>query len=227
MADLLTGGPGDAPLLDAATVVLVRDGATGLECLMLRKTSGQAFGGLWVFPGGRVEADDGPGYDGARAAAVREAEEETGLVIGATDLVPIAHWTPPLEAPRRYATWFFLAPLPAGAAEVVVDGGEIGDHVWTNPAAALARHRAREIDLLPPTWVTLHGIESAADMAAALATARAAEVDYYTTRMLRDQGLMVSVWAPDAGYESGDLSVPGARHRLWMDPAGWRYERTT
>ena len=69
MADLLTGGPGDAPLLDAATVVLVRDGATGLECLMLRKTSGQAFGGLWVFPGGRVEEDDGPGYDGARAVA--------------------------------------------------------------------------------------------------------------------------------------------------------------
>ena len=112
----VTGGSGEEPMHDAATVVLVRDGAEGLECLMLRKTSGQAFGGLWVFAGGRVEPGDGSGLDGARAAAVREALEETGLVVDPADLVPISHWTPPVEAPRRYATWFFLAALPPGAA---------------------------------------------------------------------------------------------------------------
>lgn len=225
-AEHLTGGGGEGPVHDAATVVLVRDGAAGLECLMLRKTSGQAFGGLWVFAGGRVEERDGTGLSGARAAAVREAAEETGLVIAAPDLVPIAHWTPPVDAPRRYATWFFLAPLPPGSADVVVDGGEIGDHVWTTPAAAHARLAAGEISLLPPTWVTLDRLVPFPDVASALAAARASEIDYFTTRTARLDDMLVMLWAPDAGYASGDPAVAGARHRLVMDPAGWRYERS-
>jgi 8-oxo-dGTP pyrophosphatase MutT (NUDIX family) len=225
MADLLTGGEGGATLHDAATVVLVRDGAGGLECLMLRKTSGQVFGGLWVFPGGRVEEADGSGLHGARRAAVREAQEETGLVVAAADLVPIAHWTPPLEAPRRYATWFFLAPLPPGSADVVVDGGEIGDHVWTSPATALARQREREIDLLPPTWVTLDRLAAGGDVASAVVAARESEIEYFFTRMARQGSTLVTIWAPDAAYETGELDSPGPRHRLVMDPAGWTYER--
>ena len=226
MEQLLKGGTGGAPVHDAATVVLVRDTAGGLECLMLRKTRGQAFGGMWVFPGGRVEAGDGTGLAGARAAAVREAAEETGLVLGAGDLVPFAHWMPPAEAPRRYATWFFLAGLPEGAAEVIVDGGEIGDHVWTRPAAALDRHRAGEIDLVPPTWMTLRRIAGLPDVAAALADVAAAEVVRFATRVADSDGTLVTLWAPDAAYETGDLAAPGPRHRLVMDPAGWRYERS-
>lgn len=220
------GGAGQAPVHDAATVVLLRDAPGGPECLMLRKTRGQAFGGLWVFPGGRVEAVDGSGLEGARAAAVREAAEETGLVLSGAELEPFAHWMPPPEAPRRYATWFFLAGLPGGAAEVVVDGGEIGDHVWTTPEAAMARHAAGEIDLVPPTWVTLHRVAGRRDVAAALADVRAGQVERYSTRMVDDGGVLVSVWEPDAAYHSHDLAAPGPRHRLAMDPAGWRYERS-
>jgi 8-oxo-dGTP pyrophosphatase MutT (NUDIX family) len=226
MVDLLTGGPSEAPVEDAATVVLVRDTDAGLECLMLRKTQGQAFGGLWVFPGGRVEAADGVGLDGARVAAVREAAEETGLVLDPDSLVPFAHWNPPVQAPRRYATWFFLAPLPEGAADVVVDGGEIGDHVWTTPAAAIERHRTGEVELLPPTWVSLRRVVDLRDVAAAVADVAAGRVDHFSTRVADADGVLVTMWEPDAGYESGDLAARGARHRLVMDPAGWRYERT-
>jgi len=226
MVELLTGGAGETPVHDAATVVLVRDGASGLECLMLRKTKGQAFGGLWVFPGGRVEDGDGTGLEGARAAAVREAEEETGLVLTAADLVPFAHWNPPAEAPRRYATWFFLGALSEGAADVVVDGGEIGDHVWTTPAAAIERHAAGEIDLLPPTWVSLRRIADLPDVDAALAAVRAGTVDHFSTHIADLDGVLVCMWEPDAAYETGDLAAPGPRHRLAMDPAGWRFERS-
>ena len=49
---------GDTPAMPAATVVVLRDGADGPETLMLRKNSKIAFGGMWVFPGGKVDAED-------------------------------------------------------------------------------------------------------------------------------------------------------------------------
>src|SRR5262245_65278263 len=107
----------------AATVVLLRDGASGLETLMLRKNSRLAFGGMWVFPGGRIDdADrvaDADELAAAANAAVREAAEEAGLVVPPSGLIPFSHWTPPLMAPKRFLTWFFLAPAPETA--VVID----------------------------------------------------------------------------------------------------------
>jgi 8-oxo-dGTP pyrophosphatase MutT (NUDIX family) len=232
VTDLLTGA-GEGPVFAAATVVLLRDGAPGLECLMLRKTQGQSFGGAWVFPGGRVEDVDGTGYDGARRAAVREAEEETRLRIDADSLVPLSHWTPPPQAPKRFATWFFVAPMPDGASEVVVDGSEIGDHVWTTPAAALASQSRGEVELLPPTWVSLHQLAGHDDVAAALAAVVARPTETYQTRIVgAGGGVLVSLWHPDAAYparatdDPGPLDAPGPRHRLYMDPAGWRFERS-
>ena len=85
----MASGTGDpTPAIPAATVILLRDAADGIETLMLRRNSKLAFGGMWVFPGGRVEESDGAGLDdefaAARRAAVREAEEESGLVARAS-----------------------------------------------------------------------------------------------------------------------------------------------
>ena len=59
------------PAIPAATVVVVRDGELGVETLMLRKSPGIGFGGMWVFPGGRIEAADADSGDEARSAAAR------------------------------------------------------------------------------------------------------------------------------------------------------------
>lgn len=232
MTDLLSGR-GEGQVFAAATVVLLRDGVPGVECLMLRKTQGQSFGGAWVFPGGRVEDVDGSGFDGARRAAVREAEEETGLRIDVDSLVPLSHWSPPPQAPKRFATWFFVAPMPDDADEVVVDGGEIGDHVWTTPVAALAAQSRGEVEMLPPTWVSLHHLSDHHDVASALAAVAARPTETYQTRIVGlGGGVLVSLWHPDAAYparvtdDPGPLDTPGPRHRLYMDPAGWRYERS-
>lgn len=228
----MTGGGAGSPLIPAATVVLVQPApeGVGVECLMLRKTRGQTFGGMWVFPGGKVEPGDelpdGDESDDARRAAVREAAEETGLALDEAELVPFAHWVPPPQTPKRFSTWFFVAALPPGADEVVVDGGEIGDHVWTTPAAALDRHAAGEIDLAPPTWVTLHTLAEATDPADAVARARREPIAFYSTRMLFRDEDMVALWAPDAAYDTGDLDRPGPRHRLLMASSGaWHLER--
>ena len=83
-------------LVAAATVLLVRDTADGLETLLLRRNSKLGFGGgMWVFPGGRVDPSDHHADEevAARNAAVREAQEEAGLDIDAAGLV--AFWKLP------------------------------------------------------------------------------------------------------------------------------------
>ena len=46
--------------LPAASVILVRDGTAGLEVLMLRRTAKASFApDAWVFPGGRIDPEDG------------------------------------------------------------------------------------------------------------------------------------------------------------------------
>ena len=101
--------PAEAPVVPraAATVVMLRDGADGLEVFMVRRHGmSDVLGGSYVFPGGKVDADDAtlrpedsldqtpdtlhaslgePALDAVQAtaiyvAAVREAVEECGVL---------------------------------------------------------------------------------------------------------------------------------------------------
>lgn len=81
----------------AATVLLLRDGASGLEVLMITRHADVAFaGGALVFPGGRVDAGDADeamlrhcravaGSDttdmATRVAGIREAYEEAHILL--------------------------------------------------------------------------------------------------------------------------------------------------
>jgi 8-oxo-dGTP pyrophosphatase MutT (NUDIX family) len=97
----------------AATIVLIREGTGGPEVLLLRRVRSSGFvPGAWVFPGGRVDREDagpelvarlsGLSAEDAAArlglsagadppalayyiAAVREAFEETGILVGRGD----------------------------------------------------------------------------------------------------------------------------------------------
>jgi 8-oxo-dGTP pyrophosphatase MutT (NUDIX family) len=229
MPDVTDPSESDHPAIPAATVVLVRDGRDGLEVLMLHRVSKVAFGGMWVFPGGRVDdGDRQPGdddADAARRAAAREALEECGLAVDPADLVPFAHWVPPPITPRRFSTHFFLARASEG--EVVVDGGEIHEHEWLAAREVLARRDRGEVDLAPPTWVTLHDLAEHGTVDAALAAAAGRDpVPHYETRWVTVDGGAVAMWEGDGGYDTHDPDQPGDRHRLWMLEEGWRLERT-
>jgi len=218
----------DETVIPAATVVLVRDGDAGIETLMLHKNSKLAFGGMWVFPGGRIDAEDIEGAPdaetAAKRAAVREAMEEAGLPVSIDDLAWIAHWTPPANAPRRFATWFFVGPAPEGV--VTIDGGEIHDSAWMRPADALVRRDAGEVELAPPTWMTLSYLAVFPDVASLMADAHARTPDVYETVIVKVETGMVAMWAGDAGYESMDATIDGSRHRLHMSRTTWTLERT-
>jgi 8-oxo-dGTP pyrophosphatase MutT (NUDIX family) len=218
-------------LIEAATVVLLRDTGEGIETVLLRRNSRLGFGGgAWVFPGGRVDEEDrDPSHPddeeaAARRAAAREALEEAGLVVEPPALVPFSHWTPPDAQVKRFSTWFFVGRAPE--TTVVIDDGEIVDHVWASPEEALAMHAAGEVELLPPTWVTLHFLQEHADVASVLEAAASREIERFTTRFVHVDGEVLSLWHGDAGYVSGDPAAEGGRHRLHMSGLPWRYERT-
>ncbi len=69
----------------AATLILLRDGAAGLEVLMMQRSKSSVFlGGAYVFPGGAVDVSDAAGDDPLaqyRVAAVRECFEEAGILL--------------------------------------------------------------------------------------------------------------------------------------------------
>ena len=136
----------------AATVIVLRGGGERLEVLLVKRNPDSRFmGGAWVFPGGAVDHDEGEGDRALRAAAVRELSEEAGIALrSAQELVPFSRWITPPQVRTRFDTWFYLAPLPAGAAPRV-DGGEVVDARWYEPSAALDARRRGELLLVFPT----------------------------------------------------------------------------
>jgi 8-oxo-dGTP pyrophosphatase MutT (NUDIX family) len=103
------------PPRESATVLLLRDGAAGLEVFMVRRHLASDFvGGAYVFPGGAVDPDDEAadlhrrlsGTDAEAwgtllrlpteraaahvVAALRETFEEAGVLLGATPDGPVA-----------------------------------------------------------------------------------------------------------------------------------------
>jgi 8-oxo-dGTP pyrophosphatase MutT (NUDIX family) len=104
------GDPLDMPALPSATVVMLRDGDSGLEVFLLKRHGlSDVLGGAYVFPGGKLDREDVELEDrldtpspqlhaelgeqdidaqqaaGLFVAAMREAFEETGVLFAQVD----------------------------------------------------------------------------------------------------------------------------------------------
>jgi 8-oxo-dGTP pyrophosphatase MutT (NUDIX family) len=153
----------------AASLILLRRGGRhrqpGVEVLLVRRSPAASFmPGVWVFPGGVIEADDavapGVGRDAAvaddeelahRACAVRELLEEAGIELPAdADLRPWSRWITPEVVPVRFDTRFYVALAPPHSPPRP-DGAETTEAAWISPREALDRHRDGELSLVFPT----------------------------------------------------------------------------
>jgi 8-oxo-dGTP pyrophosphatase MutT (NUDIX family) len=158
----------------AATVILMREADRGLDLLMVQRTPAARFmAAHWVFPGGAVDAADGEGQAGLRAAVLRELAEETSIVLSAdSELVPFARWITPAQSQIRFDTWFYLAVAPADA-DPRVDGVEIVDSRWVTAVEALEAATGGDFLLALPTEKQLELLSSFTSTEDALAHARA------------------------------------------------------
>jgi 8-oxo-dGTP pyrophosphatase MutT (NUDIX family) len=174
----------------AATVILLRDRPGGLEVYTQRRAATMAFAaGMYAFPGGSVSPADGEPSAGAEPelqaimrmglpkesaravlhAAVRELTEETGVRLAAPQLAAWARWLTPEFEPRRYDTFFFLAPLPAD--QHPADAAGEADHaLWVSPAEAL------HLPMLLPTRHNLLELARFPDVTSAIAAATGRDV---------------------------------------------------
>jgi len=116
-----------AEAVPAATVILVRDAREGIEVFLMERSGFGAFGGLHVFPGGKIDPTDGDGLWSGLAegvdpetanatlgvdsggldywvACIRECFEEAGVLLATRDdgaLLPLSD--PDRRA--RFARW--------------------------------------------------------------------------------------------------------------------------
>ena len=125
----------------ASTTLLVRDGAPGLEVLMVRRSLQASFmPGSYVFPGGAVDAADGeaaaqesaevlaerigrvtetgPAARAYAVAALRECFEECGLWPGAPAHADLAPLRARLHAGESFAALAAESGLPLATAEL-------------------------------------------------------------------------------------------------------------
>src|SRR4051812_6877115 len=189
--ELNTSGNETPPRL-AASVIVLRGGRDALDVLLVRRTPKARFmGGVWVFPGGAVDAGEDE-----RAAALRELTEEAGVTVADPDaLVRFSQWITPAEVKIRFDTHFFLAPAP-GDAEPVVDGEEIVDWGWFAPAAALEAYADGALGLVFPTIKHLEQLATFDSADALLEHARGREVHPVTPKVI-------------AGGETARVVLPG------------------
>jgi 8-oxo-dGTP pyrophosphatase MutT (NUDIX family) len=185
----------------AASVILLRGGAEQLELLLVRRTPHARFmGGVWVFPGGAVDAGEGDGDEAHRVAAVRELQEEAGIALeDPAKLVKFSRWITPAEVQIRFDTHFFLAELPAGQ-EPQIDGEECVDLGWFTPPAALQAHEAERIQLVFPTIKHLEQLSDFASVESLMAYARGREVQPVQPKVLLEGEVARIVLPGEPGY---------------------------
>jgi 8-oxo-dGTP pyrophosphatase MutT (NUDIX family) len=216
------------PLRPASTVVLLRDTEAGLETLMLKRNKALMFaGGLWVFPGGAIDQADIDAGQGdpdaaARIAAAREAQEECGLTPDLDNMIQLSQWTTPTAEPKRFQTWIFAAPIEHDHA-VTIDGGEIHDHEWMRVADVVKAHKAGEMGMMPPTYITLCSLLGYQNTAEMIEGERPVTPPEVLPIFAKEGDSVLVMFRGDAGYENGESTTPGARHRAVMHDGSWEY----
>jgi 8-oxo-dGTP pyrophosphatase MutT (NUDIX family) len=170
--------------------------------LLLKRSEQASFmPGVWVFPGGAVDPEDGEGEAGFRACALRELTEEASIELdGPDELVPFSHWITPEIVPVRFDTWFYLALAPAHSTPEP-DGSETTEAAWWEPRLSLKAHRDGELELVFPTIKQLESLLAHATSEEALEAVRGRPVEAIHPKVIGEGDGRRVVLPGEPGYQ--------------------------
>ena len=132
-------GQSDAHLTQA--IAAIRESFEELGILLARHADGRI-----------ADASDIAALD--RAAPFVAQCQARGLTLAADELYALAHWTGDRTQPKRFATQFLVARMPAGQTPVA-DEVEQFEPQWIAPDEALQRHAQGQFPIIYPTIKTL------------------------------------------------------------------------
>jgi 8-oxo-dGTP pyrophosphatase MutT (NUDIX family) len=183
----------------------------------------------WEEAGLLLAASAGGGRDAKiianRGISFARVIQAGGLSLSVSELGRWHHWITPELMPRRFDTFFFLAPV-ASDRLCRPDNHETIHGTWVNPRAALQQNANGTLPLSPPTLVTLHQMLSFADLDTLMATMRSRPwPNPIMPRLwpLDKDALIIEPWDPDYACETVSVDVD----RLEMDllPVGAPFSR--
>jgi 8-oxo-dGTP pyrophosphatase MutT (NUDIX family) len=181
----------------ATSVIVVRDGESEMELLLVQRNPEARFmGGAWVFPGGAVHEGESEVETG-----VREAQEEAGIDLDPDTLVAFSRWITPAQVKVRFDTFFFVAPSPADA-DPQCDGEECVDLRWISAQGALEQWKKDELFLVFPTIKHLEQLAEFGSVGDVLDHARSRKVQPVEPRVLVDGGVAQVLLPGEPGYDS-------------------------
>ena len=212
----------------SATLILAREGASGIECLLLRRNPElRVMGGAWVFPGGKVDETDSGNdeYTLSVTAALRELAEETNLHVSDSELVYFSRWLTPEIVKYRFDTRFFLAPF-TGDELPVVDGEEIVDFQWIPAGNAVSLQNQGELVVAPPTLVSLIDVAQHQSVSALCDSLAQREPPFFFPKIRAEGEDRVFLYPGDHGYEEGNPASGDPCHRTTLSRGRYQYQRS-
>ncbi len=165
--------------------------ARALVCAAVRETFEES-GVLLAGTGESVVADTtGDDWEADRVAlearelSLTDFLDRRGLVLRTDLLGAWAGWLTPVFEPRRYRTWFFVASLPEGqiTRDVSTESSSVD---WVPVMTAVGQAEARDILMMPPTYLTCLDVGQYAGPADVLAAAAGRSVDIFTPEVVSD-----------------------------------------
>lgn len=135
-------------------------------------------------------------------------------------LCPFAHWITPVVEPRRYDTWFLVARCPPGQ-DLAHDQKETIDSAWLTPHDALERYARAELQLAPPTLLTLEELRDLGTIRAVLARCEQDPIPAIMPHFENVDGGLVLLLPGDPDYPDADAEPVRGSTRVELRNGRW------